>query len=801
MDGMMRVGLGVADALHRGVAAITSGSGGAVKQGGEEGQEGRDGDDSVDLQHYAQLQQSIADLQGLQIESHIAYLNRSKASLQRRLASLQQLLQDAQQALAKAAAQYEKLGMGKWYPGKLLLQNQDRKLEASGSAVEMAEELVRQRQQQVAALSGQLQAVQLQLEIWEGKAGELVVAQAEVAVVEERIFGAHTGLESHSSQRRLHLVDCLCAMEAGQEQSEATESSQGDPNDEDLQPETSQPQKVGGFGCWGGGRLLRLATPSAATSSPTQDGRLKRMFTGRLLRVHARELDRAAAGGELQVEVAGTADVEVEVEGSSFKLGELQAHPEESEEGGAGVKGSAGASGSNMAAPAAGEGFEAQGPQHRLGEGQLLGTLADKLGKPVPGQHKDGFGGYGRGRLLRIAADKLGRAAAARRKEREAAMRKVAAGIRGRADQEPIDDESLAELFPPAACKFNPALHCPPSTFLWTYSNRFMGRLKKLRTGDVLHAFYRFGPFGSSLDTAASAPPSPGRSAASSGNGGLPLLMLSGLGSTMVSWGVPLMRALSVSNEVIIMDYRGAGLSKYYGSEPWDYFNQAEAVLMLADALNIPRFNWVGWSSGGDVGLVLAALHGHRVFKMISHAGVAGGTNTIAPPALRFLDPDAKVSLGQTMALIFPPQDPLDFRRTCAQYIKEVFSMPKSIIDAEVSKKCAQEQFKADQAFLAGEEQVWSALPGITAPCLITNGSLDVLVPPENARRLAERIPGARLHLFEGWGHGFKDSAAFARVLDEFLCSEGSGSSGGGDRQQRQLTAEAADSDSGTGSW
>jgi hypothetical protein len=61
-------------------------------------------------------------------------------------------------------------------------------------------------------------------------------------------------------------------MEAGQEQSEATESSQGDPNDEDLQPETSQPQKVGGFGCWGGGRLLRLATPSAATSSPTQVG-------------------------------------------------------------------------------------------------------------------------------------------------------------------------------------------------------------------------------------------------------------------------------------------------------------------------------------------------------------------------------------------------------------------------------------------------------------------------------------------------------------------------------------------------
>lgn len=37
---------------------------------------------------------------------------------------------------------------------------------------------------------------------------------------------------------------------------------------------------------------------------------------------------------------------------------------------------------------------------------------------------------------------------------------------------------------------------------------------------------------------------------------------------------------------------------------------QAEAVLLLADALGIQRFNWLGWSSGGNTGLVLAALHG-----------------------------------------------------------------------------------------------------------------------------------------------------------------------------------------------
>lgn len=55
---------------------------------------------------------------------------------------------------------------------------------------------------------------------------------------------------------------------------------------------------------------------------------------------------------------------------------------------------------------------------------------------------------------------------------------------------------------------------------------------------------------------------------------------------------------------------------------------QAEAVLLLADALGIPQFNWLGWSSGGNTGLVLAALYGDRLHRMASLAGMAGGPNT-----------------------------------------------------------------------------------------------------------------------------------------------------------------------------
>lgn len=379
-------------------------------------------------------------------------------------------------------------------------------------------------------------------------------------------------------------------------------------------------------------------------------------------------------------------------------------------------------------------------------------------------QGDDQYGRLFRGRLLRIAADKVAKAAEARQREKEAALARLEKVIGVHGKQKLVIDPELMHLFPKDACSFNPAIHCPPSTFLWLYPSRFMGRLQRLQTGPVLQAYYRFGPF--------DADPSKPRRLIPRAPDGPPLLLLSGLGSTMISWGVPLLRALAACHEVIIMEYRGAGLSKNLSEEPWSYYNQAEAVLMLADALNIPKFNWLGWSSGGNTGLVLAALYGDRLHRMVSHAGMAGGPNTIVPPAYACLNPDMSLSLGQTMALIFPPDDPKEFRATCGRYIKEVFSMPGSITDQEVSPAAAREQWVADQEFIHNDGRVWDALPRANTPTLVMNGDRDVLVPFENAERIAARLPRARLHKWEGWGHGFKDAAAFAAVVNEFLCAE-----------------------------
>jgi pimeloyl-ACP methyl ester carboxylesterase len=49
----------------------------------------------------------------------------------------------------------------------------------------------------------------------------------------------------------------------------------------------------------------------------------------------------------------------------------------------------------------------------------------------------------------------------------------------------------------------------------------------------------------------------------------------------------------------------------------------------------------------------------------------------------------------------------------------------------------------------------YERLADIKTPTLIISGSEDIIVPPENARILAERIPDAELVELDGAGHGF----------------------------------------------
>jgi 3-oxoadipate enol-lactonase len=74
-------------------------------------------------------------------------------------------------------------------------------------------------------------------------------------------------------------------------------------------------------------------------------------------------------------------------------------------------------------------------------------------------------------------------------------------------------------------------------------------------------------------------------------------------------------------------------------------------------------------------------------------------------------------------------------------------------------------------AGMAGRADSMSALPTISVPTLVVVGAEDRLTPPDVARSMAERIPGARMEVLPDSGHvsNLENPAAFNEVLAGFL--------------------------------
>lgn len=66
-------------------------------------------------------------------------------------------------------------------------------------------------------------------------------------------------------------------------------------------------------------------------------------------------------------------------------------------------------------------------------------------------------------------------------------------------------------------------------------------------------------------------------------------------------------------------------------------------------------------------------------------------------------------------------------------------------------------------------QQLSGTLAELETPVLLLAGTMDVVVPPENAERLASVLPNATLVELEGWGHGIKDPHELAASVSKFL--------------------------------
>jgi pimeloyl-ACP methyl ester carboxylesterase len=102
-------------------------------------------------------------------------------------------------------------------------------------------------------------------------------------------------------------------------------------------------------------------------------------------------------------------------------------------------------------------------------------------------------------------------------------------------------------------------------------------------------------------------------------------------------------------------------------------------------------------------------------------------------------------------------QDPDQFAKAISPFIYDQGTRAERIEeDTAVRRKwypSADAYFAQMQAIMAWE--AYSRIGGIAAPTLVIHGENDRLVPPENAKLIAARIPGAKLVVIPRASHIF----------------------------------------------
>src|SRR5689334_1490131 len=145
-----------------------------------------------------------------------------------------------------------------------------------------------------------------------------------------------------------------------------------------------------------------------------------------------------------------------------------------------------------------------------------------------------------------------------------------------------------------------------------------------------------------------------------------------------------------------------------------------------------------------------------------------GGPNHVvpAPETLQALAStkglNSEERMRANLLLAFTPE----YVRTQAAEVDRIVRLRAT---NEVPEHIYLSQLQAAMSF-----NVESRLGQISCPTLILTGDADVIVPVQNSRNLAAKIPGAKLEIIKGGSHTFfiEKAGEFNRIVSQFLAAD-----------------------------
>jgi 3-oxoadipate enol-lactonase len=224
-----------------------------------------------------------------------------------------------------------------------------------------------------------------------------------------------------------------------------------------------------------------------------------------------------------------------------------------------------------------------------------------------------------------------------------------------------------------------------------------------------------------------------------------PVLMMHGFARNATFWNrwVP---AIAESRRIYRPDLLGCGRSDAPAAGYRFTTEKIEAqILALLDAFSLPRVHWVGESSGGLIGLLLAAAHPERIASLV----LCNTPTHISDDIRRIyaLDRESTAAAMRTYGVGEWCRRTLGYRLD----LEHASEALREWCIAEMDKTRPDVAASLHECFESVD--VKPILAGISAPVLLLSGDKS-RIASEQQKILAESPPHGRLELFAGYGHG-----------------------------------------------
>jgi pimeloyl-ACP methyl ester carboxylesterase len=233
-----------------------------------------------------------------------------------------------------------------------------------------------------------------------------------------------------------------------------------------------------------------------------------------------------------------------------------------------------------------------------------------------------------------------------------------------------------------------------------------------------------------------------------------PILLIHGLGASMLWWDEDLCRRLADGGRYVIRyDHRDTGRSVTYppgrpGYTSADLVTDAAGVL---DAHGIAAAHVVGVSAGGAIAQSLALGFPDRVLSLalISTSPAVPVQRALPPPTADFKTVEVDWS------------DPASIFQYQVGYARMLAGNRRPFDEAAIRHLVRRDIERADSVaalqnhdIMAHDESPREPLSSIAVPTLVVHGTADPMFPLPHGEALAEAIPTAQLLTLTDAGHG-----------------------------------------------